>query len=325
MSALQIHYDCDPGQDDAVALLYALGSKNIDVRSISVVGGNIDVDQCARNALQILEVSNRTDIPVYKGCSQPLERPLIMLPHVFGPTGMAGAEGLPTPSIKPMQDDAVSFINDNFNLDTVVATGPLTNLASAFKNDASLPSKIKNLILMGGCVKPDPVFGWMGNLTVEGTEKGKAEYNFAVDPEATQIVFQSAVENIAIIGLDVTRTVLFNGKLQSRLNDIGTESSVIASKILAVVGEEDKETYKDLWEYPNDPIRAMHDIIAMAYVDRPEIFKTETISVRIDIEKIPGQTIIDNENPDHVNVTAITDLDRDVFIDILCENLARLP
>ena len=94
---MKLLYDCDPGQDDAIALLYALGSKNIDVQSISVVGGNIDVDQCARNALQLLEIADRADIPVYKGASKPLERPLIMLPHVFGPTGMAGAEHLPKP------------------------------------------------------------------------------------------------------------------------------------------------------------------------------------------------------------------------------------
>jgi len=261
---MKIHYDCDPGQDDAIALLYALGSKDIDIQSISVVGGNIDVDQCARNALQILEIADRGDIPVYKGCSKPLERNLIMLPHVFGPTGMAGAEHLPQPIIQAQGKDAIDFLCDDFALDTIVATGPLTNLAMALKRKPSLSNQIKNLIIMGGCVRPDPIFNLMGNLTVKGNKEGKAEYNFAVDPEAAQIVFQSGIENITMVGLDVTRTVLYNGALEKRLIDLNTKASILTAKILSSVGEEDLEEYKDQWQYPNDPVRAIHDIVAMA-------------------------------------------------------------
>lgn len=321
---MKIHYDCDPGQDDAIALLYALGSKNIDVQSISVVGGNIDVDQCARNALQLLEVTVRNDMPVHKGSSQPLVRPLIMLPHVFGPTGMAGAEHLPQPTTQAQDKNAIDFLCDDFALDTVVATGPLTNLAMALQQKPSLSNQIENLIIMGGCVRPDPLFNLMGNLTVKGTQEGKAEYNFAVDPEAAQIVFQSGIKNISMIGLDVTRTVLFNGEIEKHLMQIGTKASILSAQILASVGEEDREEYKDLWQYPNDPARAMHDIVAMAYADTPEIFKTEQLHIRIDVTDIPGQTVIDDDNADAI-VTVITDLNHDSFIDILCENLRRLP
>lgn len=232
---MKIHYDCDPGQDDAIALLYALGSKNIDMQSISVVGGNIDVDQCARNALQLLEATGRTSIPVYKGTSQPLERPLIMLPHVFGPTGMAGAEHLPQPTLQAQDKSAIDYLCDDFVLDTVVATGPLTNLAMALQRKPSLSNQIENLIIMGGCVRPDPVFNLMGNLTVKGTREGKAEYNFAVDPEAVKHVFQSGIKNIAMIGLDVTRTILFNGAIEKRLMEIGTKASILSAQILASV------------------------------------------------------------------------------------------
>jgi purine nucleosidase len=320
---MKIHYDCDPGQDDAIALLYALGSKNIDIQSISVVGGNIDVDQCARNALQLLEVAGRDDIPVYKGCSKPLERDLIMLPHVFGPTGMAGAEHLPQPTIAPQDKNAIDFLCDDFALDTIVATGPLTNLAMALKRKPSLSTQIKNLIIMGGCIHPDPIFNLMGNLTVKGNKEGKAEYNFAVDPEAAQIVFQSGIENITMVGLDVTRTVLYNGALEKRLIDLNTKASVLTAKILSSVGEEDLEEYKDQWQYPNDPVRAIHDIVAMAYVDRSNIFETEILPIRIDIDDIPGQSVIDEVNPD-CNVTVIKDLNREAFISFLCENLESL-
>jgi inosine-uridine nucleoside N-ribohydrolase len=320
---MKIHYDCDPGQDDAIALLYALGSKNIEVQSISVVGGNIDVDQCARNALQLSEVTNRTDISVYKGASKPLERPLIMLPHVFGPTGMAGAEHLPQPTIKPQNKNAIDFLCDDFAFDTIVATGPLTNLAMALKQKPELSTQIKNLIIMGGCLRPDPIFNLMGNLTVKGNKEGKAEYNFAVDPEAAQIVFQSGIENITMIGLDVTRTVLFSGAIEKWLMGIGTNASMLSAQILASVGEEDREEYKDQWSYPYDPVRAIHDIVAMAYADTPEIFETEMLPIRIDVDDIPGQSVIDEGNTD-CNVTVIKDLDREAFVNHLGQNLSKV-
>lgn len=321
---MKIHYDCDPGQDDAIALLYALGSKNIDIQSISVVGGNIDVDQCARNALQLLEITGHKNIPVFKGCSKPLVRDLIMLPHVFGPTGMAGAEHLPQPETKPNNKNTTDFLCHSFTLDTIVATGPLTNIATALRLKPQLSNQIINLIIMGGCIQPDPIFNLMGNLTVKGKKEGKAEYNFAVDPEAAQIVFQSGILNITMIGLDVTRTVLFNGAIEKRLMNIGTKSATLSAQILSSVGKEDIEEYKNHWQYPNDPVRAIHDIVAMAYVDTPEIFETEQLPVRIDINDIPGQSIIDTKNPDTI-ITVVKDLDRDQFFDLLCKKLKRLP
>ncbi len=118
---MPIHYDCDPGQDDAVALLYALGSDNIDVRSITVVGGNIDVQQCARNALQILDVAKISNIPVYIGSERPLKRELKTLPEVFGITGMAGAEDLPDPSQTGLPIDWASGLTPIIQSKTIVS------------------------------------------------------------------------------------------------------------------------------------------------------------------------------------------------------------
>jgi inosine-uridine nucleoside N-ribohydrolase len=123
--------------------------------------------------------------------------------------------------------------------------------------------------------------------------------------------------------LDVTRTVLFNGKIEKRLMEIGTNASILSGQILASVGEEDREEYKDLWQYPNDPVRAMHDIVAMAYADTPDIFETEQLPIRIDVIDIPGQLIIDESNPDTV-VTFIKDLDREAFVGSLSDNLQNL-
>jgi inosine-uridine nucleoside N-ribohydrolase len=126
-----------------------------------------------------------------------------------------------------------------------------------------------------------------------------------------------------MVGLDVTRTVLFNGALEKRLNDLNTKVSILTAKILASVGEEDLEEYKDHWQYPNDPVRAIHDIVAMAYVDTPEIFETEKVPVRIDTNDIPGQSVIDSSHPD-CYVTVVQDLDQDFFVINLLNNLFRI-
>lgn len=325
-NALPVHFDCDPGQDDAIALLYALGSGTIDICSISVVGGNADVQKCARNALQILDLAGQTSIPVHVGASAPLKRLLQTLPQVFGESGMAGAENLPPPSTEPTSQDAVGFMMNETLPKIWVATGPLTNLALAFQQEPKLVAQIDHLIIMGGCAYPEHIHGWMGNYQVPGTD-GYAEYNFAVDPEAAKIVLSAGIEKISMIGVNVTRTVLFNGRVETALRNIGNACGTVAANILATVGPEDHEDYADCKEYPHDPVRGMHDVMAMAYVARPDLFKTETLPLSVVTSPSPavaGQTLIDHENPDHASVIVITDLDRNGFLETLVDYVGAL-
>ena len=322
---IPIHYDCDPGQDDAVALLYALGSKTIDVRSISVVGGNVEVAQCARNAMQILDLAGRDDLDVYIGATGPLCRPLMTLPEVFGLTGMAGAEDLPPPrrAATPLGSNGLKCLAAYTDL---VATGPLTNLAMQLQAEPGLADRIERLTVMGGCPYPEPLRGWMGNYRPPGADD-YAEYNFAVDPEAASIVFQAGIKSITLIGLNVTRLMLYDGAIESRLRRLPGRVAQKTADILSTLGDDDVADYGHLRAYPGDPVRAMHDVLAMAALDVPEIFTFETVPLRIAIDAPPaaaGQSVIDGNSYDHPAVRVATGIDKAAFIERMLENISRL-
>jgi len=323
---IEIHYDCDTGQDDAIALLYALGSKTIDVKSISVVGGNVNVEQCARNTLQILEMAGRSDIPVYLGASKPLVRPLKMLPEVFGVTGMAGGEDMPLPVVSPIEIDPSKDLTRIIQCPVVVATAPLTNLAMNIRANPNFTKVVKRLFVMGGSVYPEPIHNRLGNLKVDGSDD-YAEYNFAVDPEAAKIVFSAGIENIIMVGLNVTRTVLYNHEIEKMLLSCGAKCAARAAKILSSVGEEDLVDYASVKQFNLDPVRALHDVVAMVCVDSPEVFEFEELPVRICVGSAPlpsGQTIIDMENPDKRNILVVTQVNRDAFYEKMVSTIESL-
>lgn len=341
--SLAIHYDCDPGQDDVIAMMYALGSGRVDIRSISIVGGNADVQQCARNAQQILDLTGFSDIPIHVGAAQPLKRLLHSLPEVFGESGMDGAD-LPPPSRGPASQDAVAFMTRKPDMvmtppGTILpfmnevmprvwlGTGPLTNLALAFQKDPALAQRIDRLIIMGGCVHPEQIHGQLGNFQVPETE-GWAEYNFAVDPEAAKIVFQSGIRDIVLVGVNITRSVLFNHEVEAALRANGNRSSIVAANILSTVGPEDHIDYASCKVFPEDPVRGMHDVVAMAYLLNPNLFRLQTFPLTVVTEPAPavaGQTLIDMDEPDHPNVKVVMDLDRPRFVRQMVRNLKRLP
>lgn len=326
MSKIPIHYDCDTGQDDAIALLYALGSDNIDIKSISVVGGNVDVEQCARNTLQILELAGREDIPVYLGTNKPLKRPLKMLPEVFGVTGMSGGEDMPLPQKVPKPIDSSRDLIDIITHEVMVATAPLTNLALNIMANPDFVKVVKHLVIMGGSAYPEPIHGRLGNLKVDGSDD-YAEYNFAVDPEAAQIVFSAGIEKVTMIGLNVTRTVLYNHKVEKALTECETKCALRAAQILSAVGEEDLIDYASVKEFDNDPVRALHDVVAMVCLDCPEIFIFEELPIRICVGNPPlpsGQTVIDHINPDKIDVRVAVSVDKEQFYQKMISALKRL-
>lgn len=327
MSALPIWLDCDPGQDDAIALLYALGSEKLSVEGVTVVGGNVDVRQCARNAQQILELAGCPRIPVHLGAEKPLKRPLKTLPEVFGETGMAGAEDLPLPQSPLAAAPARKALCALPQGQTLVATGPLTNVAEALMDDPSLASRIPRLFLMGGCPFPEPLRGKMGNLPIAGTD-AHAEYNFAVDPEAAQIVFAAGIPEIYLAGLNVTRVLLYNSRIDARLRALGRRCATKAAEILSVVGEDDLDDYGHLRQTPNDPVRAIHDLLAMAFCEDQSLITFETHPIKIVTDAPPaaaGQSLISQNDYDHPAVHIATAVDEDRLVDALIANLGRLP
>lgn len=322
--SVHIHYDCDPGQDDAIAFLFALGA-GVHFESISVVGGNVDVRQCARNMLQLMELTGHTEIPLYIGAAQPLKRMAMPLPDVFGESGMDGAN-LPLPKIAAQNENAVDYIVRASLPKTLVATGPLTNLALAMQKAPDFATRFDHLVLMGGCTEPEHIHGRMGNIQPQGSADW-AEYNFAVDPEAAKIVFTSGFKRISMIGLNITRSVLHNGALDARLRASGGHIAQVAANILSTVGPEDKVDYASCHAYKGDPVRAVHDVVAMAYLTNPEIFTVEKKPIRIVLDPPPaaaGQSIIDKVTPDHAAVEVITDLDRSAFLDLTLRYISNL-
>ena len=180
---------------------------------------------------------------------------------------------------------------------------------------------------MGGCVYPEPIHKRIGNFRVPGTD-GYAEYNFACDPEAAKIVFSAGIANITMVGLDVTRTVLYGFNLDRELRNAGGVCATRAAKILSSVGKEDLDDYREQWEVPNDPVRAIHDVLAMACVDDESLFEYEWLPIRIALGEAPiasGQSLIDSVAPDHPSVRVAVSIDKERFINRLVNNLTNLP
>ena len=309
----KIIMDCDTGQDDAIAIILAIASNKFDICGITTVGGNAKVEQCAKNTLKILELMKRNDIPVYIGEQKPLFKELKTLPEVFGESGMAGGDDLLLSScVKASNIGAVEYLIDNFSKYSdisVCATAPMTNFGKAFiKADI----KINEMTIMGGCPLPEPIRNKMGNM-----ENGTAEYNAWSDPEAFDIVVKN-VENINLIGLNVTRGVLYNYKYQDKLNSINTILSNRVAKILSAIGKEDELDYADCKKFASDPVRAMHDVVSVAYMIDKSIFKGEVMPIKIGKN---GETFVDDKYGKNINV--ITCVDETKFFELFVETIRR--
>src|SRR4030088_1773822 len=186
--------DTDPGVDDALALLLAMRSPELKIEGISAVAGNVPLELTLPNALRMVEIASRTDIPVAVGAKAPLMRRLVTAAYAHGENGLGGAV-FPEPKIKPVSEPAAQFIRQVVRKYpgevTLITIGPLTNIASALNSDPELAAIIKSVVMMGGSLSG-------GNITPA------AEFNVYVDPEAARIVFQSGIP-ITMVGLDVTR------------------------------------------------------------------------------------------------------------------------
>lgn len=309
----KIIIDTDPGQDDAVAILLALGSPNdIDLLGITAVAGNVPLDLTQKNARIVCELVGRTDIPVYAGCDAPLKRALVTAEHVHGKTGLDGPQ-LDDPTMPLSEGHAVDFIIDTLRAQdagtvTLCPLGPLTNIATALEKAPDIAERIQEIVLMGGA------YFQVGNITPA------AEFNIYVDPEAADIVFQSGVP-IVVLPLDVTHKALTTAPRVQAFRDLGNEAGRMTAEWTDFFERFDKEKYGSAGA-------PLHDPCVIAYVLKPELFSGRHVNVEIETqsELTLGMTVADwwrvTDRP--ANALFIGDIDVDGFFGLINERLATL-
>ncbi len=267
--------DMDPGIDDALALLLALRSPELEVEAITTVAGNVEVEKTTRNALRLLEALALRSPPVAGGCSGPLIRPLLTAKHVHGEDGLGGV-ALPEPSLSPLPRHAVQVMAEVVGRGaSVVCTGPLTNLALALLLHPRELRGAREVVVMGGAYGLSP-FGH-GNVTPV------AEYNVYVDPEAAELVFGSGLPLLAV-GLDVTMdpSAMLSRREYVKLKRAGTREAELAARLLRPLLERFDRV-------------ALHDPMAVAALLDPSLFRVGRYEVRVETrgELTRGQTVVD--------------------------------
>ena len=309
----KIIIDTDPGQDDAVAILLALASPELEILGITTVAGNVPLNLTTKNALIITEMAGREDINVYAGCDSPLSRPLITAENVHGATGLDGPE-LINPTKKVKEDHAVDFIIKTLrdhtpNTVTLCPLGPLTNIATAFKKAPDITSKVKQVVLMGGA------YFEVGNVTPT------AEFNIFVDPEAASYVFNLGLD-LVIMPLDVTHKALTTPERIDKFNKLNTKCGTFVAEMTAFFERFDKDKY-------GTEGAPLHDPCVIAYLLNPEIFSGRRINVEIetDSELTLGMTVADwwgvtNKEP---NALFIGNLNSEKFFEMLTSRISKLP
>ena len=294
--------DCDPGHDDAIALLLALASPELDLVGVTTVHGNQTLDKTTDNALRVLALVGREDVPVAMGADRPLVRDLQVAAHVHGESGLDGPD-LPARASEPVEQHAVDFLADHVTPDTVlVPVGPLTNVALALDRGIR-PARI---VLMGGAI-------------AEGNMTPAAEFNIWADPEAAARVFASGLD-VTMIGLDVTHRALLTPAWAERFRAAGRVGAFVAD-LVAFFEQYHRRTYG--WD--GAPI---HDAVALAHVFRPGVVKTEHMNVEIETgsELTRGRTVADRwRRTDRApNAHVGVEVDVDAFFELLLERIASL-
>jgi purine nucleosidase len=309
----KIIIDTDPGQDDALAILLAFASPELEVLGITAVAGNVPLALTELNARKICELAGRSDAKVFAGADRPLMRPLITAEHVHGKTGLDGPD-LPEPAMPLQKQHAVDFIietlrNEEAGGVTLCALGPLTNIAHVLVRAPELAPHIREIVLMGGG------FFEGGNVTPT------AEFNIYVDPHAAQIVLHSGVP-VVILPLDVTHKALTTARRVDRFRAMGTRSGDACVALLEFFERFDEEKYGS----DGGPL---HDPNVIAYLLKPELYGGRHCNVMVETanELTRGMTVVDwwgvTDRPS--NAFYIRDVNDEDFFDLLFERIARLP
>lgn len=300
--------DCDPGHDDAIAIVLALASPELEVKAITSSAGNQTPDKTLHNVLRMLTLADRTDIPVAGGAAKPLMRDLIIADNVHGESGLDGPK-LPEPTFAPQDCTAVELmakiLRESETPVTLVATGPQTNVALLLNGYPQLHSKIDRIVIMGGSMS-------LGNWTPA------AEFNIYVDPEAAGIVFQSAIP-VVMAGLDVTHKAQIHEADIERFRAIGNPVSTVVAELLDFFLRYHKD---EKWGFTGAPL---HDPCTIAWLLKPEIFTTleRWVGVETQGEYTQGMTVVDYYflTGNKPNAQVMVDIDREAFVNLLAERL----
>ena len=309
MSPTAIVLDCDPDHDDAIALLLALASPEVELVGVTTVAGNATLEQTTANALRVLEFTGRSEVPVAAGAGRPLVRELDVGRHVHGATGMDGPE-LPEPAGAPIKGHAVELLAREIRARdgrlTLVATGPLTNVALllALHPDA----RPERVVLMGGAVG-------------EGNRTPAAEFNIWADPEAARRVLGSGLD-VTMVGLDVTHQAVIRPADAEKLRAAGRTGTFVA-ELVDFYARFHRRLYPELGGSP------MHDPLAVAHVIRPGLVELRPAFVEVDCAwgQGRGRTNVDwrgRHDGREPNAQVGLGLDGDAFRAFLLERIASL-
>jgi inosine-uridine nucleoside N-ribohydrolase len=296
--SVPIVIDCDPGHDDAMAILLALASPEVELIGVTAVAGNQTLDKTTRNALITLEIGGRSDVPVAAGAGAPLRRELRTAAHVHGETGLDGPQ-LPEPSARAVDADPGEWLRPGVVL---VATAPLTNVAGWLERG----------------IRPDRIV-WMGGAIAEGNVTPAAEFNAFVDPEAAATVFASRIP-ITMVGLDVTHRALFTREHAERLRGAGR-----AGRFVAELSDFFQRFHESSYGFAGSPI---HDAMAVAHVIDPTLLTTRHVNVAVETDSsyCDGRTVVDLRGVSgrEPNAEVGVDVDAGRFLDLLVSRLASL-
>ena len=305
---IPIILDCDPGHDDAVAMLLALASPRLDVRGVTTVGGNATLEHVTDNALRVLALARREDVPVAAGARHPLVGPLHTAAHVHGESGLEGAD-LPAARSEPVADDAVTFIATALETATepltLIPTGPLTNIGLLLRERSDLAPRIAHICLMGGAAGE-------GNITPS------AEFNSWVDPEAADLVYRSGVP-VTMIGLDVTHKAILWDREREAMAAAGGQATKLMCSLLGFY----QGFHRRVYGWNGGPI---HDAVAVGHLAYPGLVTTVRANVVVELggEFTRGRTVVDlravtGREP---NADVGIDIDRERFIGIVRDAFA---
>ena len=302
--------DCDPGHDDAISLILALSSSELDVLAVTTSAGNQTPDKTLNNALKVLTLLNRYDIPVAGGALKPLARELIIADNVHGETGLDGPK-LPEPAFAPVEQTAITLMAEKVRQSespvTLVPTGPLTNIALFIATYPELLSNIDSIVLMGGAAG-------VGNWTPA------AEFNIFVDPEAADMVFKSGIP-IVMCGLDVTHQAQIMDEDIERIRAINNPIAKCVAELLDffMIYHRDPK-----WGFTGAPL---HDPCTIAWLLNPELFTFVDCWVGVETkgQYTQGMTVVDRYQltENRHNAKVLINIDRPGFVDFIVTRLSE--
>ena len=301
--------DCDPGHDDAMAILLAAAAPSLELEAITTVAGNQTLEHVTLNARRVCSVARITDVPIAAGRDRPLRREPVVAGEIHGASGLDGVDW-DEPSVTQDPRDGVELIIERALADdprplTIVAVGPLTNLAAALQAAPEITDRIDGISIMGGAIG-------LGNWTPS------AEFNIHVDPEAAEIVFGSGLP-ITLVPLEVTHRALATDEVMRRIEALGTPVARISVALMRYFAH----TYREVFGFPYP---AVHDPVAVAAIIEPGVVPTRHLNVAVDTssELSAGRTVVDvyGTTGRAANADVGVDLVVDRFWDLMLDGLA---